>query len=104
MKRKLENFKIKSLLRRMGYNTLVTECEREGWKIPTSEELKSFNSEHLEVWTSDVPEDVNDIDTHGKVYNYGTRRTYLCNKNFRQNCIVLVPYLRKETLDEEQHW
>ena len=84
--------KTKELILAFGYWTLSALCASKGWEIPTVEEVSSgaVPTDHRKVWVSDLPDRVEDRETHGLLYDRETDRTILCHKGFMHHAVVIV--------------
>ncbi len=90
--------RLKPLLGTFGFNTLLTECEREEWKVPSFADIKDKNFsdrkgnkiKYDSCWVSDLPEDENDHETHAMQYFSKTESLVLVNKNNIGSCVVLA--------------
>ncbi len=81
---------MKDLILKFGLRGLEELCEEKGWRVPSSSELKGFDSHHENVWTSDpVPDGEELPDNYGMVYSFPEDRTYQCNKAFMQEVVVV---------------
>lgn len=88
--------KLKPLFKKFGFNTLVAECMREGWSIPSIADLKGKTDlEHSGSWVIDLPEKEEDHATHALYYLIGEDKTILVNKSFMETCIVWKDYDEK---------
>ncbi len=80
----------KNLVKKFSYRELVKESEKQGWTIPTLEELKHSNKlEHKEVWVADMPIYKEDRETHAMMYDADADKLFLANKSFQYNVMVL---------------
>jgi len=82
--------RLKSLFKKFSYNELVKTCKREGWRIPTSKEVKNRKTEHDTFWIIDPPEK-QDRKTHAHIYQKHFKDGHqIANKNFLMNAVVIV--------------
>ncbi len=81
--------KLKPLFKKFGFRSILKECKTQGWELPFAKDLKNQILEHDEVWVKDKPIKPEDYNSHAMVYKHSTGKTYLCNKNFMQNIIVI---------------
>lgn len=42
--------RLKSLIKKFSYNELLTECDKEGWRLPTIDEVKQHGTPYDLVW------------------------------------------------------
>ena len=79
----------KNLVKKFSYRGLVEESEKQGWTIPTLEELKLSNKlEHREVWVADIPMYERDRETHAMIYDADVDKLFLANKSFKYNVVI----------------
>lgn len=88
--------RIKHLLRKMGFNTLCEEANREGWIIPLESDLKSLDLDYGQVWiVNPVPdseytkEDKKYGVELGYVFDVKSQKKIIVNQKFMEQCIVL---------------
>jgi len=81
--------KLKPLIRKFGFRSILIECKKQNWKLPYAKDLIGKDLEYDQVWVRDRPEKLEDLDTHAMVYQHSTGKTFLCNKSFMQNIIVI---------------
>lgn len=86
-----EKKRIKPLILKFDLRTLARECEREGWEIPSYNDVKGKNITHPSCWVTDKPEDKSLHETHGMHYIAKTDSLIVLNKNFMETSVVLVP-------------
>ena len=86
----IEGYKVKVLVAKFGYNTLVKECNKHGWLIPMAHQLGDFVPPYQDVWVATPAVKVSDRKTHGYVFRYDTGSLLLNNKNNLENAIVLI--------------
>lgn len=83
--------KTKSLIKKFSFGELQTTCKREGWRIPSIEEVKKFEECAYDLfWVSELPIHKDDIETHAILYEKSTDRKYIVNKNHLQQSVVIV--------------
>ncbi len=81
---------MKDLILKFGFRSLTQLCDEKGWGIPSSSDLREFDSFHESVWVSDpIPDDEEVPDNYAMVYSYSDDRTYKCNKSFMQEVVVV---------------
>ena len=100
---KEEEYRLKPLLKKMSYEELVKECEREGWGIPSIGDLKGKEIAHNCVWTNEtVPmsqyeaEDIKYGVKLGTCYVPEVDKGIILNKNFKIKCVVWVKNDKRE--------
>lgn len=81
---------MKDLILKFGYTSITELGKEKGWSLPTSDELKGFDSHHRVVWTSDPMLDEGEEfpERYAMLYDYKTGKTEKCHKNFKQNIVV----------------
>jgi len=79
---------MKSLVIKFSYYDLVKECSKQGWKIPTSDEVKNSNVDHDVIWVGDPPPHDEDPD-RAYLYVKSKNKLELCNKSFMHYCVVI---------------
>lgn len=87
-----DDVRVKNLILKFGFRSLVGVCESKGWALPLAKELLDCPEEveHEVVWVADVPSRYDDYTTHAMVLNMKTKRLELVNKNFMMHAVVLV--------------
>jgi len=82
---------MKDLILKFGLGSLEVLCKEKGWKIPSSSDLEGYDSHHEYVWVSDPMDDPGEDmpENYGMVYSFKEDRIYKCNKNFKQNVVVI---------------
>ena len=82
--------RLKSLIKKFSYTDLVKTCKREGWRIPTSKEVKNRKTDHDTFWITDPPEK-QDRKTHAHIYQKHFKDgLQIANKHFLMNAVVIV--------------
>ncbi len=76
---------MKNLIKKFGYDSLVEECEKQHWRIPTSEEVSNTEIDYDLIWVSDP------CFTEGRavLYNPKEDRVYLSNRNHMHYAVVI---------------
>ena len=80
--------RLKSLVKKFGFNELIDVSKKEGWQIPTLEQLKSlpYDYEDNDVWVDIQHQN----DDYGYVYNKKKHTVTLANKMFMEYAVVIV--------------
>ena len=82
--------KFKSLVKKFSYCDLIKVCKKNGWRIPSSKEVKNRKADHDTFWVSDQPEK-QDRKTHSHVYQKHFKDgLQIANKHFLMNAVVIV--------------
>ena len=81
--------KLKHLIRKFGFKSILKECKKQNWKLPYAKDLIGQDLEYEYIWVKDRPEKLEDLDTHAMLYQHSTGKLFLCNKSFMQNIIVI---------------
>lgn len=80
---------MKSLIKKFGYNSLEAECEKQGWRIPTINDLLKADIDYEWVWVNELPEL---DDNRGYLYNKRAEALVVCNKNhLHQSVVIKIP-------------
>jgi len=85
--------KFKGLILKFGFRSLEGVCREKVWRIPFLEEIKGVPSawEHSFFWVADLPEKVEDRESHAMAYDVDKKKLVLVNKNFMEHAVVIVP-------------
>ena len=82
--------KLKQLFKKFSFREILTECEKQGWKLPSYDEVRGQTDiDHNVVWVSDVPVLEEDRETHAMIYVVDKDKLELCNKNFMHPIVVI---------------
>ena len=80
--------RLKSLKLKFSYGGLITECPKQGWRLPTLEEAKTLKTDLNEFWVQNQT-DISD-DRLYTTYNVKENKVYLVNKKFMIPTAVIV--------------
>ena len=79
---------MKNLIKKFSFRELEKEALKQGWIIPTADEVRDCDIAYDEVWVSNRPLYKEDVETHAMLYYKKTDSLGLCNKSFIQNAVV----------------
>ena len=80
--------KLKVLIKKFSFNSLVEECKKHGWELPTAYDISAARLDYRNVWVSDVPIRDIDKDDHAYVFNLISGNLLISNKNNLQHAVV----------------
>lgn len=77
--------RLKPLILKFSYNSILNTCKNEDWRLPTLEEVKGKKCEYDAFWIDHKEEE-----GHAYIYDASDGKAKLANKSFKFNIMVAV--------------